>query len=100
VAYAITLCSILGLFINMHMSEKLLKIGVIDTLKDLFMPAAYSFIMILVLFVLSRAVKMNSAEELLVLPITGITIYVVLNYICNRKQFLEFKNAALGVIKK
>jgi hypothetical protein len=43
---------------------------------------------------------MNSAEELLVLPITGITIYVVLNYICNRKQFLEFKNAALGVIKK
>lgn len=100
VASAITLVNFIGLAINSLAISKLIKFRMQNQVRDVSTIFLISITMSSILIIIKIIIVMNNFQTLIILPIAGIIIYALANYIFSHKQIEEIKSLFARIIKK
>ena len=101
VVIAIAAVTYITFYVNVHAIAKLLQLSIITQISDMIIPLILSTLMLVLLYIISTVSTVSDLSlinQLVVLPLIGITFYLLTNYVFNQKTFLEIKGIAKQVI--
>ena len=94
IAVAISLVAFIGFYINIQQLSKLLHLSLLKQLSDIILPVILGIAMFISLLITQKLSDLNMINQLIILPLSGITFYLVMNYIFNRNMLFEMKRLA------
>ncbi len=99
VAIAIAIVHFICLVINSIVVCRLIKFSFLTQVKDVLRMLIIALVMLVVIVLIPHFVSLDHVLTLIVLPLSGILVYLLLNYLFNRSQLFEFKNFFLEVLR-
>lgn len=103
IAISTVLVNVLAVFINVYPNRKLINYGIIEQVKDTFIPMIFSGFMAICVYSIS-ILQIPDLALLVLQVLLGIIIYALLSYFLKIKEFNEITNlikkAYQGVVKK